>query len=165
MYNVVLLIERELIELDANQVIALHEGVDDDLTFHLLLPVASAAETLNMSLAALGGGQAIPATEPEVLEEVQDEIERSGQEELTTSATLLNDFGFATTATLTDEDPIDALRELVEAVAADEVIVLTEPHVVREFFGLDWTSRARRAIDVPTLHLLEHLPLEAQGEI
>jgi hypothetical protein len=33
MYNVALLIERQLAEIDALQIIELHEGVDDDVTY------------------------------------------------------------------------------------------------------------------------------------
>ena len=47
---------------------------------------------------------------------------------------------------------------------ASEAIVLTRPHVVAEFFHLDWTSKARRRIGVPVLHLLEHETFAGQGE-
>lgn len=165
MYNVVLLIERQLIELDANQIVALHEGVDDDLTYHLLLPVESSAAMLSSSMSALGGGQFMPISEPDTLAVVEQEIHEAGEAELEASAALLRDRGQHVTATLVEGDPIDALERLVEEVDGDEVIILTEPHLVREFLKLDWTSRARRALDVPTLHLLEHLPFEAQTEI
>lgn len=165
MYNVVLLIERQLIELDADQIVALHEGVDDDLTYHLLLPVESSAAILSSSMSALGGGQFMPISEPDTLATLDQKIHETGEAELETSASLLRDRGQQVTATLVEGDPIDALKRIVEEVHADEVIILTEPHLVREFLKLDWASRARRALDVPTLHLLEHLPLEAQTEI
>ena len=60
---------------------------------------------------------------------------------------------------------VDALVEVVRDTKCDEVIILTEPHVVREFLHVDWTSRARRKLDVPTLHLLEHLTFEEQAEM
>ena len=47
--------------------------------------------------------------------------------------------------------------------SAAEVIVLTRPHVVAEFFHLDWTSRARRKLGVPVLHLLEHENFDEQA--
>ncbi|WP_293782021.1 hypothetical protein [uncultured Aeromicrobium sp.] len=165
MYNVVLLIERQLIELDADQIVALHEGVDDELTYHLLLPVESSAAILSSSMSALGGGQFMPISEPDTLAALDQEIHEAGEAELETSASLLRDRGQQVTATLVEGDPIDTLTRVVEEVHADEVIILTEPHLVREFLKLDWASRARRALDVPTLHLLEHLPLEAQTEI
>ncbi|MEJ7707076.1 MAG: hypothetical protein WKF82_07205 [Nocardioidaceae bacterium] len=42
---------------------------------------------------------------------------------------------------------------------ANEVIVMTRPHVVQEFLHLDWTSKARRHLKVPVLHLIEHQPI------
>jgi len=35
---------------------------------------------------------------------------------------------------------------------------------VKEFFHVDWTSRARRKLKVPILHLLEHETFEEQSE-
>jgi hypothetical protein len=66
------------------------------------------------------------------------------------------------TAKLTEDDPIDALVELVKDTGSDEAIILTEPHIVKEFLQLDWTSRAQRKLDVPSVHLLEHVPFDAQ---
>ena len=165
MYNVVLLIERQLIELDANQIVSLQEGVDDDVTYHLLLPIESSAAVLGSSMSALGGGQFVPMTEPDTMAVVDQELHQAGEAELDESARLLRERGQQVTARLTDLDPIDALKDIVTETSAEEVIILTEPHLVREFLKLDWTSRARRALDVPTLHLLEHLPFEAQTEI
>ena len=78
---------------------------------------------------------------------------------------LLTERGQQVTTKLVDYDPIDALVDLVKEKSCDEVIILTEPHVVREFLHLDWTSRARRKLDVPTLHLLEHLTFDEQADM
>jgi hypothetical protein len=60
-------------------------------------------------------------------------------------------------------DPIRALVSKVAEVDAREVIILTRPHVVSEFFHVDWTHRARRKLGVPVLHLLEHETIDEQG--
>ena len=60
-------------------------------------------------------------------------------------------------------DPIRALVTKVSDVDAREVIILTRPHVVSEFFHADWTSRARRKLGVPVLHLLEHENFDEQA--
>ena len=162
MYDVALLIERQLNELDAGQIIALHEGLEDTVAYHLLLPVRSSTAMLASSMSSLGGGQIIPITEPDVLEDVQDEIVRAGQAELDTSAALIRARGAEVTTLLTEDDPIDALLAMVKDTGSDEVIILTEPHIVKEFLQLDWTSRAQRKLDVPSIHLLEHVPFDAQ---
>lgn len=162
MYDVALLIERQLNELDADQIVALHEGLDEPVAYHILLPVESSTAVLSSSLSALGAGQIMPPTEPDVLAEVQREIRTAGQAELEASGALLRSRAKNVTEQLTEDDPIDALTELVKKSSSAEVIILTEPHIVAEFLRLDWSARARRKLDVPTLHLLEHVPFDAQ---
>ena len=60
-------------------------------------------------------------------------------------------------------DPIDAVVAKVAEVDGREAIILTRPHVVAEFFHVDWTSQARRKIGVPVLHLLEHENFDEQA--
>lgn len=165
MYNVALLVERQLIDLDADQILALHEGVDDEVTYHMLLPVDSSPAALSASMTAFGGAQFVPLEEPASYTRIEDELRADGQQELDASAALLVERGQNVTTKLVEYDPIDALVDLVKEQSCDEVIILTEPHVVREFLHLDWTSRARRKLDVPTLHLLEHLTFDEQAEM
>jgi hypothetical protein len=162
MYDVALLIERQLNELDADQIIALHEGLDDTVAYHLLLPVESSNAILAMSMNSLGGGQVAPIGEAEAIEDIEKEIVQAGEAELEASAALLRARKVEVTAKLTEDDPIDALVALVKDTGSDEVIILTEPHIVKEFLQLDWTSRAQRKLDVPSVHLLEHVPFDAQ---
>lgn len=161
MYDVALLIERALQPLDADQIVSLHEGLDDTVRYHVLLPVESSAALLAASMGAVGG-QLVPITEPLVVDDVQQEIVRSGRAELDASGALFTERGQQVSTRLTEDDPVDALAALVAETSSAEAIILTESHVVQEFFHLDWTSRAKRRLDVPTLHLLEHVPLDAQ---
>ncbi|MBC9225339.1 hypothetical protein GL325_03295 [Aeromicrobium sp. 636] len=165
MYNVALLVERKLIDIDADQILALHEGVDDQVTYHMILPVDSSPAALSISMTAFGGAQFVPMEEPAAYDRIEDEMRQEAQEELDASAALLTERGQTVTTKLVEYDPIDALSDLVKEQSCDEVIILTESHVVREFLHLDWTSRARRKLDVPTLHLLEHLSFDEQAEM
>lgn len=56
--------------------------------------------------------------------------------------------------------PVDGLKEIAAKYAADEIIVLTVPHLVEEFFHRDLASRLRKATDLPTLRLLAHVALD-----
>lgn len=163
MYDVTLLIERQLSDLDAEQVVALHEGLEDTVVYHLLLPVDTSASLLASSMSALGGGQIMTIADADMIADVQNELSSAGQAELDASAALLTSRGQQVTATLTEDDPISALCALVAETSSAEAIILTEPHIVREFLHVDWTSRAKRKLDVPTLHLLEHVPFSAQA--
>ncbi|MGH3458731.1 MAG: hypothetical protein ACRDPN_10975, partial [Aeromicrobium sp.] len=74
MYDVTLLIERQLTDLDADQVVALHEGLDETVRYHLLLPVDTSASMLASSMSALGGGQIMTIADADVIAEVQSEL-------------------------------------------------------------------------------------------
>ena len=113
MYDVALLIERQLSGLDADQVVALHEGLDDTVVYHLLLPVDTSASLLASSMSALGGGQIMTIADADMIADVQQELSSAGRAELEASATLLTARGQQVTVTLTEDDPISALSDLV----------------------------------------------------
>jgi hypothetical protein len=51
-------------------------------------------------------------------------------------------------------NPIDAVVALVAELDADEVVVLTEPHLLADLTRRDWASRLRHALDKPVLHVV-----------
>ncbi|KQY59116.1 hypothetical protein ASD11_05835 [Aeromicrobium sp. Root495] len=161
MYDVALLIERRMEELDADQAVALHEGLDDTVRYHLLMPVQSSSALLASSLGAVGGSP-VPVTEPGAVLEVQEELANAAEDDIAASAALLTARGQQVTTTLTEDDPVDALVKLVKDTGSSEAIILTESHLVQELLRIDWSSRAKRHLDVPTLHLLESVPFDAQ---
>lgn len=163
-YDVALLIERQINALDADQIVALHEELsnEQDIVYHLLFPIENSARTMMAAMTSLGGGPLVPLGDPENVDELEREIHTAGQDELDASAALLHERGQSCTSRLTEDDPVDALIALVQSVDAAEVIILTQSHVVREFLHVDWSSRAKRKLNVPTLHLLEHIPFDAQ---
>ncbi|MDQ3628829.1 MAG: hypothetical protein M3419_08475 [Actinomycetota bacterium] len=166
MYDVVLLIERNLTRLDAEQVTGLHHDIEDRVAYHVLLPAQQHSGGLHTSMGSVldpgGPGSGAPV-DPEFVERVNEDVRAQAEAALARSVALLTGSGHEADGTLVVEDPIDALTRQVAAVGAAEAIVLTEPHTVAEFFHLDWTSRARRHLDVPVLHLLEHETFEEQG--
>ena len=167
-YDVAVLVEKALEPLDADQLTALHVGVDDEVVYHLLRPVDAGAMALASSLGRMGidGPGAIPGTlDSDTEAEIEGQLRREAQDSLDTSVRLVVERGQQATGALTELDPVEALRALVASTNAVEAIILTEPHVVQEFLHVDWTSRARRHLDVPTLHLLEHVPFAGQGEV
>lgn len=163
MYDVTLLVESQLEDIDADQIVALHEGLEDTVRYHLLLPIESSAATLTSSMSALGGGYVATVPDPAVIEEMQESAEESGHAALDASMALLRARGQKATGLLVDTDPIDTLKALVAKTGSSEVIILTETHFLKEIFHVDWSSRAKRVLDVPTLHLIERYPIEAQG--
>jgi hypothetical protein len=167
-YDVVLLIEQELSPADAAQVRSLHEDLDDPVTYHVLLPMEDAAAQIEASMGSLSAGEMMAAPSigmSEVdLEAVRKDCEdRSARELAATVAALKGAGATLGSSQVITGPPIDALAQKVSEVDGREAIILTRPHVVAEFFHLDWTSRARRKIGVPVLHLLEHENFDEQA--
>ena len=167
-YDVVLLIEQELSGPDAVQVRSLHEGLDDPVTYHVLLPMEDAAAQLEASMGSLSAGEMLASPALSMSEVDLDALRRdcaqqSGRE-LAKTVTALEAAGATIgSSAVVQGPPIDALATKVAEVDGREAIILTRPHIVQEFFHVDWTSRARRKIGVPVLHLLEHENFDEQS--
>ncbi|GAB2875207.1 hypothetical protein [Nocardioides pacificus] len=166
-YDVVLLVEQALSAADAAQVITLHESLDQPVRYHVLMPVEDAAGRVEASMGTLGAGDML-GTPGLVLSDVDlDEVRRecleTSQADLATTLAALRAVGADAVGDVATESPVDALAAKVKAVDGREAIILTRPHVVAEFFHVDWTSRARRHLGVPVLHLLEHESFDEQA--
>jgi hypothetical protein len=166
-YDVVVLVEQPLSAVDAVQVRGLHEDAPDPVRYHLLLPVEDAAARVESAMGSLASGDALVAgpmmMDQDDIAEIQRELLEQARADLAASVAALQHSGATATGELVTAEPIDALAAKVKEVGAAEVIVLTRPHVVAEFFHLDWTSRARRKLGVPVLHLLEHENFDEQA--
>ncbi|HSJ20628.1 MAG TPA: hypothetical protein VK964_08650 [Nocardioidaceae bacterium] len=166
-YDVVLLVEQPLSQQDARQVCGLHEEMAEHVRYHLLLPVEDAAARVESAMGSLAASEVLasPALvmDEADLENIQHELLDNARRELSQSIQRLVDAGADAVGDIVSIDPIDALAAKVDAVDGREAIILTRPHVVAEFFHMDWTSRARRKIGVPVLHLLEHESFDEQA--
>ena len=159
-YDVVLLVEQPLSRQDADQVRSLHEDVPEPVHFHVLLPVEDAAARVESAMGALTSGDALVAAplllDQDEVAKIQQDLLDEARRSLATSVASLEGAGATATGELVTADPIEALAAKVNEIGAQEVIVLTRPHVVAEFFHVDWSAQARRHLGVPVLHLLEY---------
>jgi hypothetical protein len=167
-YDVVLLVEQALTAADAAQVHSLHEGLDQPVTYHVLLPLEDAAARIESAMGSLTAGDMLasptmPMSEVD-LEAVRKDCQDRSNADLEATLKALRASGATAHGEVVVDPPIDALAAKVAAVDGREAIILTRPHVVSEFFHLDWTSKARRRIGVPILHLLEHENFDEQAE-
>ena len=166
-YDVVLLVEQPLSHQDAVQVRGLHEQAPDPVRYHVLLPVEDAAARVESAMGALSTGDTLVATpmmlDLDEVEDIQRELLDQARHDLQASVRVLEEAGATVEGQTVTEEPVDALAAKVKEVGAAEVIILTRSHVVSEFFHVDWTSRARRKLGVPVLHLLEHETFDEQA--
>jgi hypothetical protein len=117
-------------------------------------------------MGALGSGEVMTVPHPPVdqdVEGLQRELLDTCRDGVTTTVKMIEKAGGKATGEPVTTDPIRALVAKVSEVDAREAIILTRPHVVSEFFHLDWTSKARRRLGVPVLHLLEHENFDEQA--
>jgi hypothetical protein len=168
-YDVVLLAEQALSEVDAREVVGLHEELelDQEVRYHLLIPVEDAAARVEATLGSLAAGEVMLAPPPAMadidIKKVREECEAESQDALDASIAALRSIGAEVVGSVVHEAPVDALAAKVTEVDGREAIILTRGHLVAEFFHLDWTSKARRKLGVPVLHLIEHESIEEQS--
>lgn len=166
-YDVVLLVEQALSAADAEQVRSLHSEIEDPVLYHVLLPLEDAAARIEASLGTLGAGDLMAAPALAMndvdIDALRRECEENSSSDLQKTLKAIAAAGGTAHGKVTSEPPVDALAALVTAVDAREAIILTRPHVVAEFFHVDWTSRARRKLGVPVLHLIEHENFDEQA--
>ncbi|WP_330173073.1 indole-3-glycerol phosphate synthase [Streptomyces sp. NBC_01498] len=154
MFTSVLMIEKPLSSVDVDFVTTLHG--DEDVAFILLMqPRGDQADALLRAIDDVAYG--------ELREAGREGDEPEGAEArgpagiaLAHSLSVLRAAGREATGVVVDKHPLDHLKAVVEQASADEVIVLTEPHYVEEFFHRDWASRARHKVGVPVLKLFAH---------
>ena len=166
-YDVVLLVEQALSPLDAQQVRSLHEEIDEPVVYHVLIPVEDSAAQIESGMGTLAGGEVLATPtmfmDADDIETIRHELLEAARAAVRDSVANLEAAGGKAVGDLVSVDPIQALAKKVADVDAREAIILTRPHVVSEFFHLDWTSRARRKLGVPVLHLLEHESFDEQS--
>lgn len=166
-YDVALLVEQTLSTQDAVQVRSLHEAIEDPVLYHVLVPVEDSAARIEAGMGTLATGEVLIAppllTDPEALAELQHDLLDVARDSVRASVAAIEAAGGKAVGAIVTVDPIEGLAAKVAEVDAREAIILTRPHVVAEFFHLDWTSRARRKLGVPVLHLLEHETFDEQA--
>jgi hypothetical protein len=166
-YDVVLLVEQPLSRQDARQVRGLHEDFEAHVRYHLLLPVEDAAARVESAMGSLAASEVLASPALVMgetdLDDVQRELLERAREDLAACLRRLEATGADAVGEIVSVDPIDALAGKVKEIDGREAIILTRPHVVAEFFHVDWTSRARRKIGVPVLHLLEQENFDEQA--
>ncbi|MDQ0810545.1 hypothetical protein QFZ63_002259 [Streptomyces sp. B3I7] len=154
MFTSVLMIEKALTTADVEFVTTLHG--EETVSFHVLLqPRGDQADRLLRALDDVALGELDEAAREGETPE-GDEALAPGRQALDVSLRALHAAGSEADGRLIEAHPLDALKALVAETGADEVIVLTDPHYVEEFFHRDWASRARHKVGVPVLKLFSH---------
>lgn len=154
MFTSVLMIEKPLTPEDVEFVTTLHG--EERISFVVLMqPRSDQADVLLRAIDDVAIG--------ELREAVREGDQPEGKEArepaemaLEYSLRELREAGSEAVGQVVEDHPLDKLKTVVDDSGADEVIVLTAPHYVEEFFHRDWASRARHKVGVPVLKLFAH---------
>ncbi|MDF6045609.1 indole-3-glycerol phosphate synthase [Streptomyces sp. JH14] len=148
------MIEKPLTSEDVEFVTTLHG--EEEISFVVLMqPRGDQADVLLRAIDDLAMGEIKEAARELVGPEGKDAAQPA-ELALEVSVTALRQAGAEAVGQVVEEHPLDKLKAVVEEAQADEVIVLTAPHYVEEFFHRDWASRARHKVGVPVLRLFAH---------
>ncbi|MFF7181125.1 indole-3-glycerol phosphate synthase [Streptomyces sp. NPDC008121] len=154
MFTSVLMIEKPLTSVDVEFVTTLHG--DEEVSFIVLMqPRGDQADVLLRAIDDVAMGELKEATR-EGEEPEGKEARRPAEAALEHSLQALRDAGCGAVGQVVEDHPLDRMKTVVDESGADEVIVLTAPHYVEEFFHRDWASRARHKVGVPVLKLFAH---------
>lgn len=144
-----LLAEHALTAHDVLRVAHLHDP--QAVRVHVLVPVDTQHNAM------------VEAIDEAALGRVRDALRDSGRPDpgvaqasarraLEVSLAALRAEGVEADGALAPDDPVAAVVELVPRLDADEVLVVTEPHLLEEALRRDWASRLRAALKLPVLH-------------
>ncbi len=153
MITTVLMIEKPLAPVDVQLVTTLHAG--EPVSFVVLMQPRGDQERLLRALDDVALGELRSAAHEDDVPEGEQALAPASQA-LEHSLRELRKAGAQAVGEIVEEHPLVLLRSVVEKTNADEVIVLTAPHLVEEFFHRDWASRARHTVGVPVLKLYAH---------
>ncbi|MEU6346636.1 indole-3-glycerol phosphate synthase [Streptomyces sp. NPDC046977] len=153
MFTTVLMIEQPLVPADVELVTTLHG--DEPVSFVVLMQPRGDQDRLLRSIDDVVLGELDKAVHEHDRPEGENAL-LPAERALNHSLKALRDHGKEAVGEVVERHPIELLRSVVEQTHADEVIVLTAPHLVEEFFHRDWTSRARHKVGVPVLKLFAH---------
>ncbi|WKX74490.1 indole-3-glycerol phosphate synthase [Streptomyces sp. XD-27] len=147
------MIEKPLTPADVEFVTTLHG--DDPVSFVVLMQPRGDQDRLLRAIDDVALGELEHAVR-EADEPEGEEALLPAERALTHSLAALRAAGSEAVGQVVERHPLDLLRSVVDQTGADEVIVLTAPHFVEEFFHRDWASRARHKVGVPVLKLFSH---------
>ncbi|WP_043235701.1 hypothetical protein [Streptomyces violaceusniger] len=147
------MIEKPLTPADVEFVTTLHG--DDPVSFVVLMQPRGSKDRLLRAIDDIALGELEQASQEGEEPEGREALEPAEQA-LTHSVAALEAAGNRARGQVVQRRPLEVLRGVVEETRADEVIVLTAPHFVEEFFHRDWASRARHKVGVPVLKLFSH---------
>ena len=147
--HLIVLTENALTEHDVTRIIEWH---DSDLDVHVLVPETSDQSRFD---------QVVDDIARVELDELRRDLAGDDSDESTAARKALHESlellaakGVKAVGALTPKDPVPATAATVTSEDADELWVLTEPHLVSDLLRRGWADKLRHLLPVPVLHAI-----------
>jgi len=158
-----LVVEKAINQHDLDYVVALHtDASEEDSTpesYVVVVPVGKENGKLLATLDDLALGN-FKGAEHDSHDEPLNDAVTEARTAMSATVEAFQKAGKQASGELLVGSPVAGLKEIAAKYTVDEIIVLTVPHLVEEFFHRDLASRLRKATDLPTLRLLAHVALD-----
>ncbi len=145
-----MLTENALTEHDVTRIVEWHEG---ELRLHVLVPETSDQSRVDQVVDDVARVD-LDELRSDLAGTSVDDAGLAARRALQLSLELLAAQGITATGGLTPRDPIAATASYVASEDADELWVITEPHLVSDLMRRDWGSKLRHLVGVPVLHVI-----------
>jgi hypothetical protein len=149
-YRILLLSEDTLVDHDAARIAQLHG--DEEVEIHLLIPADADHNRLIEALDEVALGNLRDALEDD--DPTPEQAELEAMHAVNESIARLTAAGLTARGSVTGSNPLPAAIEAVQQDDADEVIVVTPPHIIQAGLHRDWASRLRDDLKLPVLHVV-----------
>jgi hypothetical protein len=148
-YTILLLAEEALHQHDVTRIASLH---DDDVSVHVLVPAHAEHNRLIEALDEVALGNLRDALDDDT--ESPEQAERDAMHAVNASVALFTAAGVDAKGSITGSNPVPASIQAASQYKADEIIVVTPPHLLTDGLHRDWASRLRDEVKLPVLHTI-----------
>jgi len=152
-FTTLLMTERELTPHDAERFAHLHDP--EPVKIHVVIPDRDDRSEFAEAADDIARADFRDALHDEDASTPEAELVRTAQAALDASISALRAQGVTDVdGELVTGDPVHGVESIANRLDVDELVVLTEPHLIADFTRRDWASRLRHGLDKPVLHVV-----------
>ena len=153
MLTILLLTEKALTDHDVQRVAHLHDP--EPVTVHVVIPDHDDHSELSEAVDDITRTEFKAALHDADADKTPAELVSEATAEVRSSVAALLAAGVAAADGETvGGHPVDGVVARAASLKPDEIIVLTEPHLIADFTRRDWATKIRHAVDLPVLHIV-----------
>lgn len=134
----------------------LEQRVDDDTSFHVLVPVSEPEDPTTSGVAGGGATSTAPTASPDAKPTAKDEElspSDAARHRLDEALEQVERLGAPVDGEIVTDDAVDAAARAVSQDTFDEILVSTPPPSGSQLLNRDLISQIESRVDVPVTHI------------